>query len=100
MNLVQRRARQQAAIGSRMLVANRVVVGIEKHPISWVEMPVTANEALENERFEKPRCVGQMPLDGTCVWHRLECAVLGRQRRGKLHGGSSHGVETVIECGR
>ena len=100
MNLIQRRARQQAAIGPRMLVANRVVVGIEEHPVSWVEMPVTANEAFENERFEKPRCVGQMPLDRTRVGHRLQRAVLGRQRHGKLHGGRPHGVETVPECGR
>src|SRR5512139_728863 len=99
MYVVQRWARQHAAIGPRMLVADRVVVRIEEHPESWVKVTVTANEALENEHFEKPRRVGEVPLDRTRVGHRLQRTILGRQWRGKMHGGRPRGFETVPECG-
>ena len=63
-NLVQRRARQQAAFRPRVPVANGVVVRVEKHPKLRVKRQVRGRVALQHESFEEPRRMGQMPLTG------------------------------------
>ena len=41
-NVVERRARKQAALRPRMALADRVVVGVEEHPEGGVESAIAA----------------------------------------------------------
>jgi hypothetical protein len=70
--------RAPAADGAR----RRDVIRVEQH----AERRIERHEALalgEDERLEEPGRVGEVPLDRARVGHRLERAVLGRERRGE-----------------
>jgi hypothetical protein len=77
-HLVERRTRKHPALGTRMLVAHRVVVRIEKHAVGGVVQPVVGNRGREDERFEEPGGVPQVPFRRTGIGHRLDGAILGR----------------------
>ena len=55
-----------------------------------MEQPVTGNRLLEHKGLEKPGGVRQMPFDRTRVGHRLQRAILGRQRLRKAFGLTAH----------
>src|SRR6185436_14448871 len=61
-DLRQRRPRDEAALGTRVLASHEVVVGIEENAEALVEGLVLREPGLENERLEEPARVGQVPL--------------------------------------
>jgi hypothetical protein len=82
-HLGQGRAREHAALGPRMPRADRVVVGVVQHAVRRLEYPIAGQVRLEHESLEEPGGVGEMPLHRARVRHRLDCAVLGGERRGQ-----------------
>src|SRR5262247_3362463 len=92
---IERRSREHAALGARVLVADALVVGIEEDAEGRVEGRV-AGYALEHERLEEPRGVREVPLHRAGVGHRLEGAVLRRERGAERLRGSAH---LAIEVG-
>ncbi len=109
-DLVERRARQQSALGPRMLRPDRVVVRVEEHPERRGERHEPGLEALEHERLEEPGGVPEMPLHRARIGHRLQCTVFRRQGCGKTrrcvadlreaHRQAVHRCEAVVECRR
>jgi hypothetical protein len=98
-HFVERRARQQAALGTRMLRADAVVIRVEQDPEGAVEGREVRLALLQDKGFEEPGGVRQVPFDGTGVGHRLGAAVFARQRRGQLQGTLAHGLEVVTQHG-
>ena len=94
---IDRRARQHAALGSRMARADRLVIGIEQIGEGRVEHPVVRVEPSEDKCLEEPCRVRQMPFRRAGVGHRLDRLVLGRQIGGQRLGVLPHGFEPV-EC--
>src|SRR6516165_3578614 len=88
-------ARQQATLRSRMTRTNGFVVGVEQIGESRVEDPVAWIERGQDERFEKPGRVRQMPFRRADIRHRLDSLVLGRQIDRKRLAGSPYGSEPV-----
>jgi hypothetical protein len=76
-HLGERRAREKPALGTRIRVAEALVVGVEERAELRLEGPV-ARSALEHQGLEEPAGVGQVPFHGARVGHGLERAVLGR----------------------
>src|ERR1700682_4975880 len=54
---IERGTRQETALGSRMLVADAVVIRIEQHAKSRIERAVAAEMRVEYESLEEPACV-------------------------------------------
>ena len=79
-NLIERGATEHPAPGSRMLLADGVVVGIEEDLELLARRPIRV-VAPKKERFEKPAGVAQMPFGRAHVLHRLDQRLLGRDRR-------------------
>ena len=98
--LAQRGARQQAATRSRVLVADRVVVGVEQHPKGRMKRQEAAFALLQYKGFKKPGRVGQVPLGRTGIGHRLHAAVFGRQRRHQRGTACAHCVKAGDQVGR
>ena len=94
-HLVHRRARQQAAPGARIALADAVVVRVEQHPKGWMKGLEARLHGFQDEGFEKPRGVRQVPLDGAGVGHRLGAAVFVRQRRGQRQRARAHAGVTA-----
>ena len=76
----QRRPRQQAALWPGMHLSRRVVIGVEQVVVLVTEAPIARVERLENEAFEKPRDVCEVPLGRADVGHGLHDGVLGLER--------------------
>lgn len=51
----------------------------------------------QNESFEKPGCMRQMPFRGAGIGHRLEHLILGRQPGRDSHAGFANGSEPVAK---
>src|SRR5215831_18523462 len=94
-NFLERGSRQQASLRTRMLVADGVVVRVVQDAKFGTKGTVTGNETLEHKGLEEPRGMREVPLDRTGVRHRLQRAVLRRQRRGKLLGRSAQSSEAL-----
>lgn len=82
-----------------MLGADRVVIGVEQHPILRVEHRVGRMELRQQEGLEEPGGVRKVPFDGTAIGHRLHLAIFGAQRRRQRRAGGSHGVIAVVLAG-
>jgi hypothetical protein len=80
----ERRPRDQASAGARMLLSHTLVVAVEENPEGRIERLVGGRVALEQEGLEEPGDVGEVPLGRARVGHRLHLAVLGRERRRKV----------------
>ena len=65
----QRGPRQQTAIGSRMSVANAVVIGVKQHPEYRMMRDKIGFKSIEYEGFKKPGRMRQMPLGRTGIRH-------------------------------
>ncbi len=74
--------RDHSTSRTRKLVADRVVVRVEQHPEIRGKVAIAIDGGFQHQRLEKPGRVRQMPLDGTGVRHRLDGAILCRQRLG------------------
>jgi hypothetical protein len=80
-HLIERRARQHAALRARMALADRVVIGVEEIAVRRVEDAVAPHLRREHESLEEPRGMRQMPFRGTGIGHRLDRRILRRKRR-------------------
>ena len=77
------RAREQAALGTRMTRPLALVIGIEEVGKALVE-GTKARHAREDERLEEPRRMREVPLRRARVIHGLDRLVLGREQRGEI----------------
>src|SRR5687767_15302436 len=77
--------------------ADRVVIGVEQHAVFGIEGLAPRLVRLEDERLEEPRRVGEVPLDGARIGHRLHHTVFGGEARGERDGGGAHLAETLRE---
>ncbi len=85
-HLVEGRAGEAAATRPIVLRSDRLVVGVEQKLEGRVERPMVRDVRQEHERLEEPGRVGEVPLGGAGVRHRLDPLVLGRKRRRQLEG--------------
>ena len=92
-------ARKQSSFRTRMAVADSVIIGIEQHAEMRIERGVSGRVRHQDERLEKPRRMGEVPLDRTRVGHRLQGAIFGRQRRCERLGLRAYLRETPREQG-
>ncbi len=76
---VDGRARQQTALGPRVTRADRLVIGVEEVGKGRVENPIVGVEPVQDESLKEPSRMRQMPFCRTCIWHRLNRLVFGRQ---------------------
>ena len=74
-HLFECRAGQQAALGPRLALANRLVIGVEEELKLGVEHGIPGQVRLEHKLFEEPGGMRQMPFGRTCVFHRLHGGV-------------------------
>src|SRR5699024_2291704 len=89
--------RDQAALRARVLLANAVVVGVEKVAPGRVDGAPVRVVRLEHEGLEKPGGMGTVPFDRAGAGHRLKRLIFWRQRRGKAFGGRANGFEISAE---
>ena len=80
----------EAAFGSRVPRAGRHIIGIEKICEALVESTVGGSVRLEQELFEKPGCVGAVPLGRARVRHRLHDLIFRREECGAAFGLAAH----------
>ena len=85
-HVIQRRARDEAALCARMLRTNALVVAVEEHAEGRVERGEARFVAFQQKGLEEPGGVRQMPLARAGVGHRLQLAILCRQRRDQRFG--------------
>ena len=95
-NLLAGRACQQATVGARMARACGLIIGVEEIGEAFIEGAI-AIAAPQDEGFEEPGRMGQMPLGGAGVVHGLNRLVLGRQRFGELHRQAPRGEEAPLQ---
>lgn len=79
-NGVEIRSREKPALGSVVWFSDAVVVRVEDRPIVAVKGLVRFDSIFEDEGFEEPAHVSQVPLCWTGVLHRLGTRILGRKR--------------------
>jgi hypothetical protein len=60
------------------------IVTIEQERIALVERPIIAHEITQDEGFEEPARMREMPLGGRGVGERLDRRVGVAQRRGEV----------------
>lgn len=80
-------------------LAEGAVVGVEEPVEVGVEGLVAGDELGEDEGFEEPGGVGEMPLDGRGFGAGLDHHVFGGERGAEGHGGGAHGAEAVEQGG-
>src|SRR5262249_36810226 len=90
-------AGQQAALRARMLRADLLVVRVEQLAESGVKGSVVRARSSQDEGLEEPARMGEVPLRGAGIVHRLHLAVLGRERRPQLLGERSHRAIAVSQ---
>src|SRR5262245_20684887 len=74
-----------------------LVIRVEKVVIALVEQRVVRHVRLQDERFEKPRGVREMPFRWTDVRHALHDIVLGLQGFADRERGRT---DLAVCCGR
>ena len=74
-------AKKAAKKSLKKKVAKKKVVAKKAVTAATSTTPVAGKPVIsEHERLEEPRRVGEVPSRWADVWHRLNDAVLGRQR--------------------
>ncbi len=68
-NLFERWPREQPTVGSRKLLANIVVIGVEEKFETRMKNRVVRVDSLEHEGLKEPCRMGEMPFRGTGVGH-------------------------------
>ena len=76
-DLVDGGATEQSALWSWMTIANAVVIGIELIGPAGITGCVPLQMGLQQEGFEKPVRVSQMPLRWAGICHPLQAKILG-----------------------
>lgn len=99
-HLVQRGPRQHAPARPRVAGADGLVVRIEQVAVACIRRAVAGHVGAEDECFEKPGGVGQVPLGGAGVVHRLDGGVGVGQRRGQRQGLRPDRVVLQQQCGQ
>ena len=90
-HLGDRRPREQPPLRPRACRApDGLVVRVEQVAVGGVERAVARLVRREHERLEEPGGVGQVPLRGAGVGHRLHHLVFGTQRFGQRVGDRTH----------
>ncbi len=79
-HLLERRTRQEPALGSRLPGAGGLVVGIEAIGEALIQRAEARKMRLQHERLEEPGGVRQVPLGGAGVVHRLDDLIFRTQR--------------------
>lgn len=83
LNVCQARARQQAALGSRVAWPHRLVVGVEQVGEAVVKRLVSVVVGAEHQRFKKLAGMRQVPFEGDGIGHGLDALVFGCQALGQ-----------------
>lgn len=86
----ERGARQQAARGAVVAIALCLVITVEQIGIAIVVEAIAGDVIAQQEGFEKPRRVREMPFGGRGIGHRLGGGVGIGQRRGERAGEIAH----------
>ncbi len=89
-DVLQRRARQQAPLGSGMPLAHGLIVGVEQIAEHRVERLVALQVGLQQEGLEEPGHVRQVPLGGTDIGHGLDLLVFGAEWRRQRQAFGAH----------
>ena len=71
-------AGDQTALGARVPLAHRLVIGVEQVGVPVVERRISRQRWGEQKHLEEPGRVRQMPFGGTGVGHGLDLLILGR----------------------
>jgi hypothetical protein len=79
-HFLERRARQQPALGSRLAGAGSLVVGVEAIGEAFIQRAKARKMRLQHERLEEPGGMRQVPLGGAGVVHRLDDLIFRAQR--------------------
>ena len=98
-HLAHGRAGDVSALVARMARAGLDVVRVEQEGVPGIEGLVPGEVGPEQEGLEEPGDVGQVPLGGADVLHRLHHAVLGRERLGEGLGAGADIPVAGGECG-
>ena len=83
-HLFNRGPRQEPSLRSRMPHAKALVIGVETIGKALIKNRVAAQKALQRHFFEKPCCVGQMPLGWACILVCLDDLIFRRKRLGNI----------------
>jgi hypothetical protein len=84
-HLLHRRTRQQAALRPRVHEPNSLVVGVEQVFVVGIKRLVAAQRRLQQELFEEPARVREVPFEGARVRHALHDVVFALERRANAH---------------
>lgn len=79
-DLLERGPREELPLRSWIFLPDTVVVRVEQETEVGMKGLKVHFEAFQKESLVKPSGVSQMPFDGACLRHRLDTAVLSRQR--------------------
>ena len=82
-DIVERGPRQHPPLRAGMAIPLAVIIAVEQIMISRVENLIPRHMVAQDEGFEKPCGMRQMPFGGRRIGHRLDRGVGIRQRRGK-----------------
>src|SRR5215207_1625493 len=86
MNLSNRRAAQDAALRTRVHLADRVVVRVEQTLITVVDWAIARGVRHQDEVFKEPRRVAEVPLRRARFQARLYDLILCGQWRRQVDG--------------
>ena len=98
-DLVERRAREGGAEFLLRHLAERFVVAVEEPEEVGVEGLVGGDELAEDEGFEEPGGVREVPLDGRGFRAGLHHQVFRRERAAEVHGCGADGPEAREQRG-
>ena len=99
-DLVEGRPAQHPPARARVSLAFAFVIGIEQISETLVEGPVTRNMIAQDEGFEEPGRVRQMPFRGRGVGEGLDRRVGVAQRLGERKGQCTGLREPIRQRGR
>ncbi len=89
-DVVERGTRQHAPPWTRVPVPFRIVIAVEQEMVRRVERHIAGQEIAQDECFEEPCRVRQMPFGRGRVRHRLDGSIGIGKRFGKTHRQRPH----------
>jgi hypothetical protein len=75
------------------------IIGVETIAEFGVEERIGGEEGSKNESLEKPSYMGEMPFGRARIFMRLDCLVLGAERRREVRRQSTAAKEALFEIG-
>src|SRR5439155_17006270 len=88
--LLHRRPGHQAPARTAVPLAGSFVIGVEEIAVERMGAPVSGIGRAQDERFEEPARVREVPFGRAGVRHRLDHLVLHRKRTAELLGERAH----------